>query len=98
MSLKKILNDGFTNEKDESEFILYGIALSLVVGLVLTCVDVVAHSAHFDFTSFGVGVGSILSLGGGGYLLKRVGDKNGQPDVGTTTSETSSVRTSSTLP
>jgi hypothetical protein len=96
LSLKNILSEGLTNERDEAEVILYAILLSLLFGLGLSVYDVVFHAAKFEFTSFGVGVGSILSLGGAGYAVKRIGDKSQQP--GTTTEVTSATSTNTTLP
>lgn len=89
----KILKEGLTNERDEAEVILHAILLSLLVGLGLSIFDVIAHTAKFEFTSFGVGVGSILSLGGAGYAAKRLGDKSQQQ--GSTTTEVSNVSSSS---
>jgi hypothetical protein len=93
MSLKKLWTEGLTNERDEAEIILYAILVSLLVGLGLSIFDVVAHATKFEFTSFGVGVGSILSLGGAGYAAKRFGDKTNTLEVkdATSTSTDSSV-------
>jgi hypothetical protein len=96
MSLKKIFQEGLTNDKDEAEVILYAILVSLLVGLGLSMFDVIGHAAKFEFTSFGMGVGSILSLGGAGYAAKRFGDKANSPSEGTTTTEVTSVQSAST--
>lgn len=75
----KWLRDILTADAASSiyDLVRIGTALSLVVGLSLTCYAVVWRGDAFDLTAFGTGIGLILAAGGGAMWARRDREETG---------------------